>query len=243
MSVPNELPPEQDGGVFLSYSRSDREYVTKLADWLKGLGVSVWYDHDIDYGMRWKLEIERQLATAEVVVLVLSAAAGKSEWVRREVEQARSRPIPVLPLLLEPEGLVDWAAELQVENVIGSRMPGLAFCLKLPGFLASEQDLSRAMTPVQRQISRRLAAATGRLMRGSTGPGVAALQAELIRVGLEPGPIDGVYGDRTLLAVREFQRRRCHRPTADGIVGPLVWILLANSSFGDLAPADPRTVV
>lgn len=36
--------------VFVSYSRDDRDYVNKLADWLEGHGVKIWFDHDIDYG-------------------------------------------------------------------------------------------------------------------------------------------------------------------------------------------------
>lgn len=59
---------------------------------------------------------------------------------------------------------------------------------------------------------------------------------ELLRVGLDPGPVNGVFGTRVAAAVREFQRRRCHVPTANGVVGPLTWAILANSSLGDLAP-------
>jgi peptidoglycan hydrolase-like protein with peptidoglycan-binding domain len=58
-------------------------------------------------------------------------------------------------------------------------------------------------------------------------------------VGLEPGAIDGVFGEKTADAVREFQRRRCQVPTADGIVGPLTWMILVNSSLGNLAPSTP----
>ena len=44
--------------VFVSYSREDRDYVTKLAGWLEGHGVIVWFDHDIDYGTKWEAEIQ-----------------------------------------------------------------------------------------------------------------------------------------------------------------------------------------
>ena len=40
------------GHVFLSYSKDDRDYVSKLAEWLEGHGVKVWFDHDIDYGAK-----------------------------------------------------------------------------------------------------------------------------------------------------------------------------------------------
>jgi peptidoglycan hydrolase-like protein with peptidoglycan-binding domain len=47
---------------------------------------------------------------------------------------------------------------------------------------------------------------------------VRELQRRLQRSGLDPGPIDGLYGPRTERAVRRFQARR--ELTADAIVGP-----------------------
>jgi len=121
-------------------------------------------------------------------------------------------------------------------------MPPLRFCQKLPGYLVSEMDIASNLTAEQRDIAHRIfAAGCGPHQQGSKGPGVAVLQGELLRVGLDPGPINGVFGKETFGAVREFQLRRCHVPTADGIVGLLTWTILVNSSLGDLAPATPST--
>jgi hypothetical protein len=226
--------------VFISYSRDDRDYVTKLAKWLEGHGVKVWVDHNIDYGAKWEAEIQNQLDTSTVVLVVMSKSARRSSWVGREVDRAKQRQIPIFPVLLEQDGIVDRVADLQFENVVGGQMPGLRFCQKLPGFLVSEMDIANALNAQQRDIAQRIiSAAGGGWRRGSKGPGVAALQAELLRVGLDPGPINGVFGEKTAGAVQEFQRRRCYDPTSDGIVGPLTWTILANSSLGDLAPSTP----
>jgi transposase-like protein len=224
------------GHVFLSYSRVDCEYVSRLVEWLEGHGVDAWYDHDIDYGARWEADIERQLDSAAAVLVVMSRAARRSEWVARELARAKERQLPVLPVLLEPDGIVAGAADLQFDNVMGGRMPGLNFCQRLPGFLVSERDLVNALAPQQRDVAQRIMSAVGGLRPGSKGPAVAALQVELLRVGLNPGPVNGVFGTQTVAAVREFQSRRCHLPTADAFVGPLTWAILANSSLGDLAP-------
>ena len=50
------------------------------------------------------------------------------------------------------------------------------------------------------------------------GDEVKALQRALRRLGLSPGEVDGIYGSRTLRAVKRFQRR--HGLAADGVVGP-----------------------
>lgn len=237
---PSQQPPPVKAvdHVFISYSRNDRDYVTKLADWFEGHGVKVWFDHDIDYGAKWEAEIQNKLETSTVVIVVMSKSARGSSWVGREIDQARQRQIPIFPVLLEPDGIVDRIADLQFENVTGGLMPGLRFCQRIPGYLVREMDIADALNDEQRNIAKRIiSAAGGGWHKGSKGPGVAALQTELLRVGLDPGPIDGVFGDKTANAVREFQARRCHMPTADGIVGPLTWHILVNSSLGDLAPS------
>ena len=49
----------------------------------------------------------------------------------------------------------------------------------------------------------------------------AALQRALLRVGADPGPVDGLEGKLTRAAVRSFQRRE--RIDVDGIAGPVTW--------------------
>ncbi|CAN5609628.1 hypothetical protein BH11ARM2_BH11ARM2_19690 [soil metagenome] len=57
-----------------------------------------------------------------------------------------------------------------------------------------------------------------------TNADVKLIQEALKAIGLDPGSIDGVYGDRTALAVSNFQRR--FGISQDGIVGPITWSLL-----------------
>lgn len=240
VSSPHSSTVSSERHVFLSYSRADRQYVSALATWLESHGVSVWYDHDIEYGAKWQAALENELESARTVLVVMSVAARASKWVDRELAHARKRQVRILPVLLESEGMLARIADLQFENVIGGRMPGLAFCQKLPGFLVSEDDISSALTPPQREVAGRIFSSVGPLRRGSKGPGVAVLQGELIRVGLDPGPVDGIFGARTATAVREFQRRRCHKGLVDVMVGPRIWAILVNSALGDLAPSETR---
>lgn len=56
------------------------------------------------------------------------------------------------------------------------------------------------------------------LRYGSQGPSVQLLQLALNRAGFDAGTTDGIFGAKTLVAVRNFQRSNSLTP--DGIVGP-----------------------
>ncbi|MGP4112886.1 peptidoglycan-binding protein [Streptomyces sp. 4N509B] len=60
----------------------------------------------------------------------------------------------------------------------------------------------------------------------SAGPAVAEVQCLLLRHGIDPGPVDGLFGSLTEAAVIEFQREA--GLTADGIVGPMTWEALRD---------------
>ena len=59
------------------------------------------------------------------------------------------------------------------------------------------------------------------LTLGSRGAAVKLIQSLLIRIGYNPGPVDGIFGPVTREAVREFQLDNGLEP--DGVVGPAAW--------------------
>lgn len=65
---------------------------------------------------------------------------------------------------------------------------------------------------------------------GSRGPNVKLLQSLLARIGYDPGAVDGVFGQQTREAVREFQLDNGLEP--DGVVGPLAWSRLERFLLG-----------
>lgn len=56
------------------------------------------------------------------------------------------------------------------------------------------------------------------LKQGSKGEAVTALQKKLAAQGINPGPVDGVFGPKTEAAVKRYQERS--GLTSDGIAGP-----------------------
>ncbi len=79
---------------------------------------------------------------------------------------------------------------------------------------------------------------TPKLVRGSTGNVVAALQKGLLAYAgagapADPGPSDGNFGPRTESAVRAYQTER--GLAADGIVGDQTWWVPAGAAGATLA--------
>ncbi len=65
---------------------------------------------------------------------------------------------------------------------------------------------------------------------GSQGPNVKLIQSLLAKIGYDPGAVDGIFGQQTREAVREFQLDNGLEP--DGVVGPLTWSRLERLLLG-----------
>jgi TolB-like protein len=75
--------------VFISYARSTAEEAQAVAAGLHGLGHEVWLDDEIPAHRAYADVIEERLREAKAVVVIWSAEAAKSEWVRSEADRAR----------------------------------------------------------------------------------------------------------------------------------------------------------
>ncbi len=75
--------------VFISYARSTEAQAQRIADALRKSGFEVWRDDEIPANRAYSEVIEERLTTAKAVVVVWSAEAAKSHWVRAEADKAR----------------------------------------------------------------------------------------------------------------------------------------------------------
>jgi hypothetical protein len=88
--------------VFVSYSQADRECAFQLVAQLESRGIGVWVaPRDISPATDWAEAIIEAISGARMMVLVFSAHCNASPQVRREVERAVHREIPILPFRIE----------------------------------------------------------------------------------------------------------------------------------------------
>jgi hypothetical protein len=120
------------GNVFISYSRRDSEYVTRLVSYLRGHNLPVWADSSLNYGDHWEDVICREIDNCAAFVPVMSPDAWDSPWVRNEVSRARLKQRPILPLLLAGDYFFG-LSHLEAENVTEGQLPTEAFVERLRG--------------------------------------------------------------------------------------------------------------
>ncbi|MFT3893866.1 MAG: toll/interleukin-1 receptor domain-containing protein [Anaerolineales bacterium] len=86
--------------IFISYSRRDTEFVTRLASDLDAQVTGVWFDQsDIQLGENWHDEIIQGIRECKAFVLVLSPDSAESKYVREEVNKALELKKTIFPVI------------------------------------------------------------------------------------------------------------------------------------------------
>jgi hypothetical protein len=75
--------------VFISYSRSDLALVENLARAVEAEGYEVWWDAELPPHQSYGDVITAKIEQTKAAIVVWSASAVKSEWVRAEADMAR----------------------------------------------------------------------------------------------------------------------------------------------------------
>jgi hypothetical protein len=89
---------------FLSYSRKDTDIMFRVRDTLRAEGFNVWTDENLTPGtQQWNKEIQKAIATAAGIVVLLSPSSNESEWVANEIAYARTHNLEVFPILIRGE--------------------------------------------------------------------------------------------------------------------------------------------
>jgi len=75
--------------IFISYARSTEAQARQIGNALKALGYNVWRDDELPAHRVYGDVLEERLKAAKAVVVIWSAEAVKSDWVRAEADTAR----------------------------------------------------------------------------------------------------------------------------------------------------------
>jgi hypothetical protein len=88
--------------VFVSHSAKDKPTADAVCAVLESQGIRCWVaPRDIIPGKDWGESIIEAIKGARVMVLVFSTNANNSQQIKREVERAVSKGIPIIPLRIE----------------------------------------------------------------------------------------------------------------------------------------------
>jgi hypothetical protein len=102
---------EKPISLFYSYSHRDEELRKKLEDHLAALRwsekIAEWHDRNIDVGDEWAKEIDLNLTSADIILLLVSASfiASKYCWsveMKKALERHDNGEAKVIPIILRP---------------------------------------------------------------------------------------------------------------------------------------------
>ena len=88
--------------VFISYSSKDKTTADAICAVLERSGIRCWIaPRDVLPGMEWAGSIIQAIGGAKVFVLLFSSSSNTSGQIKREVERAANREIPIIPFRLD----------------------------------------------------------------------------------------------------------------------------------------------
>ena len=169
--------------VFISYSSKDKPIADAICATMEQNGVRCFIaPRDIRPGADWGESIIHGIAGSRVFVLVLSHFANASQQIKREVERAVNRGLPIIPYRIE-----DVMPEASLEYFLSTPH-------WLDAFTPPVEEHARDLTDtIKRILGEPVSEPSSRADRSSSAGAAAERQAEttLARSDAEAGPDGG----------------------------------------------------
>jgi hypothetical protein len=87
--------------VFISHASPNDEVAERVVRWLQKAGRRGWLDqHDILPARNWRNEVHRGVRSASALIVLISAASRRSQYVREEWKHAMSHGVAVIPAVI-----------------------------------------------------------------------------------------------------------------------------------------------
>jgi hypothetical protein len=77
--------------VFFSYRSTDRALAGQIIEALEQAGFTIWFDRQLHTGEDYRLQIQRELETSDLVIALWTQDSVRSAWVINEADAANSR--------------------------------------------------------------------------------------------------------------------------------------------------------
>ncbi len=88
--------------VFVSYSRTDLNFVQVFAQALMSSGVDVWWDlSSLQGGDNWTEVIPQAIENSDICIVVLTPNSIQSDWVQKEYTYALEQDKKIIPVLVQ----------------------------------------------------------------------------------------------------------------------------------------------
>lgn len=88
--------------IFISYSRAIPFIAEATKSFLESQGYTVWMDQeDIVGGAKWKEKIKEAVKSSFAMLVLVTKPAIESEWIKREILEAKYQQRTIIPLLME----------------------------------------------------------------------------------------------------------------------------------------------
>lgn len=125
--------------IFISYRSTDREFVRRLADDLKRLGHTVWFDPELTStgGQAWWDNILAQIGTCDLFVFAVSDDSLASAVCQREYYYAAQLHKRILPVVIRPSELSNLPYELKAIQFVAYEHANREEVIALAGSLAN----------------------------------------------------------------------------------------------------------
>lgn len=89
--------------IFISYSHVDKEIIENITSIFDKLGIGYFQDvKDIQWGEKITDKVKQALDKVTHIILIISPASLKSQWVSYETGYAKAKNIIILPFLIHP---------------------------------------------------------------------------------------------------------------------------------------------
>lgn len=136
--------------VFISYSKDDVAYVSRMVDELRRQGFDVWIDdRNLHSSEDWWQTIVLSIRSSAAMIVVLTPTSDTSDWVQREITLALKYDKPIYPMWLS--GSVDtpnWElfVRTQIHDVRGNKLPDEQFCQSLSRAVPRRETMGQDVT-------------------------------------------------------------------------------------------------